>query len=113
MLRVKLLFSEVPLKLHSDFEFTPRPPEDTWQLQKERINVGGEVGSHAALFFYFYLYNILTHFPHWKVQSDYINCNLIIEASTCISVGVCSKKSYRESVKFVSPQLMEIQLEAM
>lgn len=48
--------------------------------------------------------NILTHFPPWKVQFDYMNCNLIMKASAGISAAAFSKMSNHESQKFVIAQ---------
>lgn len=44
----------------------------------------------------------------WKVQVDFMNCNLIIKACTGISAAAYSIKSDCESLKFVIPQLMEV-----
>lgn len=53
-------------------------------------------------------YNILAHFPRRKVQSDYMNSNLIIKASTGICTAAFSKQSNCESLQYVILHLMEI-----
>lgn len=96
------LFCEVALMLDGDFEFTsPLSKDSSCNKKKGEIKVWEEQSDPK-----------LSWDPGpistWKVQVDFMNCNLIIKASWGISVAAYSKKSNCESLKFVIPWLMEL-----